>query len=67
MDDEIMTQGEAERIRSQTARIVAKMRAEARDLAAAGRHDDAAVARRIADSRERAGLRARPGAKIGRA
>jgi len=62
-----MTQGEAERIRSQTARVVAEMRAEARDLDAAGRHDDAAVAHRIADSRERAGRRARPGAKIGRA
>lgn len=63
----IMTQVEAERIRSRTARVVAEMRAEARDLDAAGRHDDAAVARRIADSRERAGMRARAGAKIGRA
>lgn len=63
----IMTQGEAERIRARTVRVVAEMRAEARDLDAAGRYEDAAVARRIADSRERAGMRARVGAKIGRA
>lgn len=62
-----MTEVEAQRIRAGTVHVVAKMRAEARDLDAAGHHGHAAVTRRIADSRERAGLRARAGAKIGRA
>lgn len=76
-----VTSTQADRIAARTAKIVATMRAEADALEAAGGPSDvldptypsitraSAVEdiRRTADSRERAGARAKVGAKIGRA
>lgn len=62
-----VTSTQADRIAARTAQIVANMRAEADRLEAAGQTDLAAAQRRLADSRERAGARAKVGARIGRA
>jgi len=62
-----MTQTQADRIIERTARIVADMRAEADAAEARGNIEAAEAGRRIADSRERAGMRAHVGARIGRA
>ena len=62
-----VTQTQADRIAARTAQIVSKMRADADDAQARGDIDAAEALRRIADSRERAGARAKVGARIGRA
>lgn len=61
-----VTQAQADRIAAHTARIVANIRKDADTLEANGDHETAATLRRQADSRERAGSRAKVGAKIGR-
>ena len=62
-----MTQTQADRIIERTARIVADMRSQADVAATQGLWLIAADLRRTADSRERAGMRAHVGARIGRA
>lgn len=61
-----MTQGQAQRIHARTAVVVANMRAEADVLESRGDVKGAAALRMVAESRERAGMRAREGARIGR-
>lgn len=61
-----MTKTQADRIVARTATIVARMRADANALEARGERTAADAIRRVADSRERAGMRAREGARIGR-
>ena len=62
-----MTQTQADRINARTAEVVAKMRQEADAAEAKGDTNGAAALRLLADSRERAGSRARVGARISRA
>lgn len=62
-----MTSTQADRIHARTAEIVANMRRDADAAEAAGNLEGATALRTIADSRERAGNRARAGARIGRA
>lgn len=62
-----VTATQAERIAARTARIVAEMRQNADAAECAGDIEGAAVLRRLADSRERAGARAKVGARIGQA
>ncbi|MBN0040194.1 hypothetical protein JN535_08445 [Cellulosimicrobium cellulans] len=62
-----MTSTQADRIAARTAAIVKKMRADADAAEAKGDHAGAAALRTLADSRERAGARAKVGARIGRA
>lgn len=62
-----MTAEQAERIHARTARIVARMRRDADDAEAVGDVAGATALRRFADSRERAGAKAREGALIGKA
>ena len=62
-----MTATQAARIHERTAQIVTKMRAEADAAENAGDVAGAESLRLIANSRERAGMRAREGARIGRA
>lgn len=62
-----MTQADANRIHEHTATLVANLRAQADAAEAAGNETGAASLRRLADSRERATLRARAGARIGQA
>lgn len=64
---ERVTSTQAERIAARTANIVANMRAEADALESRGDVALAQAQRALADSRERAGSRARVGARIGRA
>jgi hypothetical protein len=63
----ILTQAQADRIHAQTATVVANMRAEADMAEANGNPIGAQTLRRFADSRERAGMRAHAGARVGRA
>ena len=62
-----MTQTQADRIHARTAQTVQRMRHDADAAQAAGDHEGAAALRLLADSRERAGMRAHAGAVIGRA
>lgn len=62
-----VTSTQAERIAARTAQIVANMRADADAAEANGDHAGAKALRDLADSRERAGSRARVGARIGQA
>jgi hypothetical protein len=62
-----MTSTQADRIHARTAQIVARMRADADAAEKAGNLSGAQALRDIADSRERAGMRARAGAHIGQA
>lgn len=62
-----ITEAQAQRIAQRTASLVAKMRDDADAAEARGDLEGATSLRQIADSRERAGARARVGAKIGRA
>lgn len=62
-----MTQADADRIHAHTAEVVANLRAQADAADAAGNAAGAASLRRLADSRERATLRAHAGTRIGQA
>jgi len=62
-----VTSTQADRIAARTAAIVEKMRADADASEAKGDHAGAKSLRDIADSRERAGARAKVGARIGQA
>ena len=62
-----VTSTQADRIAARTAQIVANMRAEADAAEAKGNLKGAQALRDLADSRERAGSRARVGARIGQA
>ena len=59
-----MTQTQADRIHARTERIVSAMRTDADTAEARGDLKGATALRTLADSRERAGQRARVGAKI---
>lgn len=61
-----MTQTQADRIHNITETVVARMRADADAAEAQGNTEGARAMRAIADSRERAGMRAHAGAKMGR-
>lgn len=62
-----VTATQADRIAARTAQVVAKMRRDADAAEAKGDHAGATALRTLADSRERAGARAKVGARIGRA
>lgn len=62
-----VTATQAERIAARTAQIVANMRRDADAAEAKGDIEGATALRRLADSRERAGARAKVGARIGQA
>lgn len=62
-----VTSTQAERIAARTAQSVATMRANADAAEAKGDTAGATALRNLADSRERAGSRAKVGARIGRA
>ncbi|MBO9555571.1 hypothetical protein [Cellulomonas sp.] len=62
----VVTQTQAARVAARTAEVVARMRAEADAAEARGDLLGAESLRRTADSRERAGARVRPGARIAR-
>lgn len=62
-----VTQTQADRIAARTAQVVSKMRADADAAEARGDLKGATALRTLADSRERAGARAKVGARIGRA
>lgn len=62
-----VTSTQAARIAARTAQTVANMRADADAAEARGDVEGANALRRMADSRERAGARAKVGARIGRA
>lgn len=62
-----VTQTQADRIAARTAQIVSNMRRDADAAEAKGDIAGAEVLRTLADSRERAGARAKVGARIGRA
>jgi len=61
-----VTSTQAERIAARTAAGVAKMRQDADAAQARGNIEGAKALRDLADSRERAGARAKTGARIGR-
>lgn len=62
-----ITSTQADRIAARTAQTVANMRTDADKAEARGDIEGATALRQIADSRERAGARAKVGARIGRA
>lgn len=62
-----VTRPQADRIAARTAQVVANMRAEVDRLIIDGQHEEAMALAAFADSRERAGARAKVGARIGRA
>lgn len=62
-----VTSTQADRIAARTAQIVANMRRDADVAEANGDHAGAKALRDLADSRERAGARAKVGARIGQA
>lgn len=62
-----VTSTQADRMAARTAQIVATMRADADAAEASGDFAGAKALRDLADSRERAGARAKVGARIGQA
>ena len=62
-----VTSTQVDRIAARTAQIVANMRADADAAEAKGVTKGTQALRDLADSRERAGARAKVGARIGRA
>lgn len=63
----IMTADQADRIHANTARIVASIRRQADEAERAGDTAGAAILRNQANARERIGMRAHAGARIGQA
>ncbi|NOV96826.1 hypothetical protein [Isoptericola halotolerans] len=62
-----VTRTQADRVAARTTQVVADMRAEVDRLIIDGQHEEAIALAAFADSRERAGARAKVGARIGQA